>query len=76
MIIESRTFPQIYASLSSYEQADLRQRIQKLSLVSDSAIRNWYTGGRTPEPVHQANIAKALKSMGITSSPALLFPSK
>lgn len=72
--IDTRTFPEIYASLNEVMQFELREKIKSLSYCSEPAIRNWRTGHRRPEPVHQMNIVKALKSIGIVTRPEFLFP--
>lgn len=76
-IIDTRTFGQIYDSLQRVEQYDLRERIRKVSMVTEPTIRNWKNGFRKPEVVHQVNVCKVLKQLfGIESSPKYLFPEK
>lgn len=72
--IDTRTFGEIYNSLNEITQFELREKIKSLSYCSEPAIRNWRNGHRRPEAVHQMNIVKALKSIGIISSPSFLFP--
>ena len=72
--IDTRTFGEIYNSLNEIKQFELREKIKSLSFCSDPAIRNWRNGHRRPEAVHQMNIVKALKSIGIISKPSSLFP--
>jgi len=72
--IDTRTFGEIYASLNEVTQFELREKIMSLSYCSAEAIRSWKTGRRRPEAVHQMNIVKALKSIGIISNPSFLFP--
>jgi hypothetical protein len=74
--IDTRTFGEIYQSLNEMTQFDLREKIKSLSYCTEAAIRNWRNGHRRPEPVHQANIVKALKTIGIRTSPATLFPKR
>lgn len=73
---DTRTFQEIYASLNEVTQFELREKIKTLSYCSEPAIRNWRTGHRRPEPVHQMNIVKALKTFGIISHPSFLFPKR
>ena len=72
--IDTRTFGEIYNSLNEIKQFELREKIKSLSFCSDPAIRNWRNGHRRPEAVHQMNIVKALRSIGIISNPSFLFP--
>ena len=72
--IDTRTFGEIYNSLNEITQFELREKIKSLSYCSEPAIRNWRNGHRRPEAVHQMNIVKALKSIGIISNPSFLFP--
>ena len=72
--IDTRTFGEIYNSLNEVTQFELREKIKSLSYCSEPAIRNWRNGHRRPEAVHQMNIVKALKSIGIISTPSFLFP--
>ena len=72
--IDTRTFGEIYNSLNEVTQFELREKIKSLSYCSEPAIRNWRNGHRRPEAVHQMNIVKALRSIGIISSPKFLFP--
>ena len=71
---DTRTFGEIYNSLNEIKQFELREKIKSLSFCSDPAIRNWRNGHRRPEAVHQMNIVKALRSIGIISNPSFLFP--
>ena len=73
--IDTRTFQEIYRNLNEVTQFELREKIKSLSYCSEPAIRNWRTGHRRPEPVHQMNIVKALRSVaGIIAIPSTLFP--
>ena len=72
--IDTRTFGEIYNSRNEIKQFELREKIKSLSFCSDPAIRNWRNGHRRPEAVHQMNIVKALRSIGIISNPSFLFP--
>ena len=74
METDNRTFKEIYQSMDRYDQKEFRQRVLKMSLVTESAFRNWALGNRVPEPVHQANIVRALKSFCIVATPSTLFP--
>lgn len=74
--IDTRTFGEIYDSLNEVEKFEVREKIRSLSLCSEAGIRNWRTGHRRPQPVHQMNIVKAFKSIGIVTAPSFLFPQK
>lgn len=72
--IDTRTFGEIYKSLNEVKQFEIREKIKSLSYCSEPAIRNWRTGHRRPEAIHQVNIVKALRSIGIIAKPETLFP--
>lgn len=72
--IDTRTFGEIYKSLNEVKQFEIREKIKSLSYCSEPAIRNWRTGHRRPEAIHQVNIVKALRSIGVIAKPETLFP--
>lgn len=75
IMIDARTLPEIWSSLTKFQQAEISARVIKQSLVTESAWRNWRTGHRRPEPVHQMTIIKVLKSvLKIQTTPETLFP--
>lgn len=71
---DTRSFQEVYRDMTSMERAEFKVKVMKTSMVTESAIRNWANGHRTPALVHQTNIAKALKSLKIETTPSTLFP--
>lgn len=73
---DTRPFTEVYRDMTPLERSAFKVKVMKTSMVTESAIRNWACGFRTPALVHQTNIVKALKTLQIETSPATLFPTK
>lgn len=72
--IDTRTFPEIWKSLTPLEQKLLEEKIMKELIVSRQALWLWANGQRNPLPLYRKAIADILSSMGIRTSMKILFP--
>lgn len=74
--IDTRSFREIWDSLTPVQQFEVRNNTLASSYVTESAFRNWRCGFRTPQLRSQMDIVAALKKIGINARAEFLFPSK
>lgn len=74
-MIDTRTFTEIYGSLTLAEQHYIQDKVIRDTEVAASAFRNWTCGYRRPLPVYQKAIMRTLKKLDIVTSTKTLFPS-
>lgn len=72
--IDTRTFPEIWKSLTLLEQKLLEEKLTKELIVSRQALWLWANGQRNPLPLYRKAIADILCSIGIRASMKTLFP--
>lgn len=73
--IDTRTFPEIWGTLTSAEQAELRDALMKKFSITRQAIHNWTRGAAPfyrPARVVTAEVIK--KTLGYNVSHLTLFP--
>jgi hypothetical protein len=73
-LIDTRTFPQIWASLSPVEQMGLNAIIQDKLGVSRKSVYNWAQGNTKPYIYIRKSLSNVLKqALGIYTSHQTLF---
>lgn len=72
--IDARTFPQIWVSLTPFEQTSLNSLLQDKLGVSRMSVYNWATGKTRPIMYVRKGIAQVVKNaLGINVSFQTLF---
>lgn len=62
MASQEKTFKEIYEALDNVSpKTKWVQRIAKVTMRSENAVRMWLNGRQTPEPLVQSTIANELK---------------
>ena len=76
--IDARTFPEIWKSLSSAEQSELRDRLTRSGDISRTALYYWSLGKKTPASLgNRRRVAVAInKFLGYNVSHLTLFPTR
>ncbi len=73
-VVDTRTFPEIWKSLTPLEQELIGEKLRRDLIVSRQALWCWVNGKRNPLPLYRKAIADILNKMGISVSVRTLFP--
>ena len=72
---ETRTFPEIWKSLTTAQQDHLRSDLTGCLKVTSAAVWYWYNGQRRPDYLRRKEIARLTSAViGRKCHPDLLFP--
>ena len=75
IIEDSRTFPEIWKSLTEAQKDHLRHDLTGRLKVTNAAVGYWYRGQRRPDFVRRRDIARLTSAVtGRRCHPDLLFP--
>lgn len=75
IIEDSRTFPEIWASMTTAQRDHLRRDLKDRLKVTRAAVWYWYNGQRRPDYLRRKEIARLTSNViGRKCHPDLLFP--
>ena len=75
--IDTRTFPELWQSLSPAEQGEVRYQIMRDTLCTRQSVHNWANGATPIYRDIRIKVAKSItKVLGLNVSHLLLFPDR